>query len=203
MASYAGQSALTALWNKVIAVLAGKADKNSVYSKAEVDYKLATTYGSGGSGTNGTNASLMMAAAPKSSTNTLSLSDEETVDTSDCVHLEGTETISGVKTFRGTGNLFYSGGLKIRSTNTSYSASLVNTTASNMSVYLPTNTSSSQYLLSRQSSGTTANTIPYYTGTNGAMGTKTIATSTLSESSNEIPTSAAIIAYLRSKGLIS
>ena len=199
MASYAGQTALTALWVKIIAVLAGKADKNSVYSKAEVDYKLATT---ASSGTNGTNASLMMAAPKSSSTSTLSLSDEG-IDTSDCVHLEGTETISGVKTFSGTGNLFYSGGLKIRSTNTSYSASLVNTTASNMSVYLPTNTSGSQYLLSRQSSGTTANTVPYYTGTNGAMGTKTIATSTLSESSNEIPTSAAIIAYLRSKGLIS
>jgi hypothetical protein len=198
MASYAGQAALTALWIKIIAVLAGKADKNSVYSKAEVDYKLATT---ASSGTNGTNASLMM-AAPKSSANTLSLSDEG-IDTSDCVHLTGTETISGVKTFSGTGNLFYSGGLKIRSTNTSYSSTLINTTASNTSIYLPTNTSSSQYLLSRQTSGTTSNTIPYYTGTNGAMGTKTIATTTLSESSNEIPTSAAIIAYLRSKGLIS
>jgi len=195
MASYAGQTALTALWNKVVAALAGKADRNSVYSKAEVDYKLATTYGVAGSGTNSTNnSSLMMAAAPKSGSSTLSLTEES--DTTDYVHLSGTETITGVKTF-------YSGGLKLRSTSTSYSATLINTTASNISVYLPTNTSGSQYLLSRQTSGTTSNTIPYYTGTNGAMGTKTIATTTLSESSNEIPTSAAIIAYLRSKGLIS
>ena len=196
MASYAGQTALTALWNKVVAALAGKADRNSVYSKAEVDYKLATTYGVAGSGTNGTNSSLMMAASPKSGSSTLSLTSEDGGDTSDYVHLSGTETITGVKTF-------YSGGLKIRSTSTSYNATLINTTASNISVYLPTNTSGSQYLLSRQTSGTTSNTIPYYTGTNGAMGTKTIATTTLSESSNEIPTSAAIIAYLRSKGLIS
>ena len=196
MASYAGQTALTALWNKVVAALAGKADRNSVYSKAEVDYKLATTYGVAGSGTNSTNGSLMMAAAPKSGSSTLSLTSEDGGDTSDYVHLSGTETITGVKTF-------YSGGLKIRSTSTSYNATIINTTASNISVYLPTNTSGSQYLLSRQTSGTTSNTIPYYTGTNGAMGTKTIATTTLSESSNEIPTSAAIIAYLRSKGLIS
>ena len=196
MASYAGQTALTALWNKVVAALAGKADRTSVYSKAEVDYKLATTYGVAGSGTNSTNSSLMMAAAPKSgSSTTLSLT-ETGEDPTDYVHLSGTETITGFKTF-------YSGGLKLRSTSTSYSATLINTTASNISVYLPTNTSGSQYLLSRQTSGTTSNTIPYYTGTNGAMGTKTIATTTLSDSSNEIPTSAAIIAYLRSKGLIS
>jgi hypothetical protein len=201
MASYVGQTALTALWNKVVAALAGKADRTSVYSKAEVDYKLATTYGVAGSSTNSTNSSLMMAASPKSVSSTLSLTEES--DTSDYVHLSGAETISGIKTFSGLGNLFYSGGIKVRSTSTSYNATIVNTTASNISVYLPTNTSPNQYLLSRQTSGTTANTIPYYTGTNGAMRTKTIATETLSESSNEIPTSAAIISYLRSKGLIS
>lgn len=202
MASYVGQTALTALWNKMVAVLAGKADRNSVYSKAEVDYKLATTYGGAGSSTNSsTNSSLMMAASPKSVSSTISLTEES--DTTDYVHLSGAETISGIKTFSGLGNLFYSGGIKVRSTSTSYNATIVNTTASNTSVYLPSNTSSNQYLLSRQTSGTTSNTIPYYTGTNGAMGTKTIATETLSESSNEIPTSAAIISYLRSKGLIS
>lgn len=194
MASYVGQTALTALWNKVVAALAGKADRTSVYSKAEVDYKLATTYGVAGSSTNSTNSSLMMAASPKSVSSTLSLTEES--DTDDYVHLSGAETITGVKTF-------YSGGIKVRSTSTSYNATIINMTASNISVYLPTNTSPNQYLLSRQTSKTTSNTIPYYTGTNGAMGTKTIATETLSESSNEIPTSAAIISYLRSKGLIS
>ncbi len=200
MASYVGQTALTALWNRVIAVIAGKADRNAVYSKAEVDYLIASASGATLNSLNSSASLMSTSSVNKSSALALSSGED---DSSDYVHLSGAETISGIKTFSGLGNLFYSGGIKVRSTSTSYSATIVNTTASNTSVYLPSNTSPNQYLLSRQTSRTSVNTIPYYTGTDGAMETKTIATETLSESSNEIPTSAAIISYLRSKGLIS
>lgn len=177
MSSYAGQTALTALWNKVVAVLAGKADRASVYSKAEVDYKLATTYGLSGS----------------------SGDDFVTTDTS--------QTISGVKTFTGTGNIFYSSGLKIKASSGTYYSTLINSVGSTRSVYLPTATgTSSQYILSRQSPATTAYTIPYYSGTAGQMSAvtmKRIASGTMANSDTEIPTSAAIVAYLISKGVIS
>ena len=181
--SYIGPTALEALWTKLVALLAGKADRTSVYSKSEINYLMAThDWGNFA---------------------TISGSGSGSSNTSDCVHLTGTETISGVKTFSAAGNVFYSGGLKVRSTNTSYYATIANQAGANITVYLPTNTSNgSQYLLSRQTSATTANTIPYYSGSNGAMGTKTIATSTLNDSTNEIPTSAAIIAYLRELGII-
>ena len=174
MSSYAGQTALTALWNKVVAVLAGKADRASVYSKAEVDYKLATTYGLSGG------------------------------DSGDYVTLSGTETIDGVKTFTGTGNVFYSQGLKIRSSaNTSNYATLYNTASSATSVYMPTN-SGANYLLGRSAATTTANTVPYYSNATGGMSTKTLQTgTTLTNSTSYIPTSYAIIQYLLSKGVIS
>lgn len=175
MSSYAGQTALTALWNKVVAVLAGKADRSSVYSKAEVDYKLATTYGLSGGGSGS------------------------------YVTLSGTENISGVKTFTSTGNVFYSQGIKIRSTSTSYYATIYNTKAANTSVYMPYN-SGANYLLGRGSATTTANTIPYYTNTTGGMSAvtmRTISGGMMSNSDTEIPTSAAIIAYLQSKGVIT
>lgn len=197
--SYVGSTALNALWTKIVALLAAKADRASVYSKAEIDYIVATHDWLGAnisSGSGGTQ--LLSKAAPVSSSD----GDDKSWNDEDYVHIAGTETITGVKTFSASGNLFYSGGLKVRSTNTSYSATIANQTASNTTVFMPTNTGAGQYLLSRQSASTVANTVPYYTGTDGAMGTKTIATSTLSESSNEIPTSAAIIAYLRSQGLI-
>ena len=164
MSSYAGQTALTALWNKVVAVLAGKADRSSVYSKAEVDYKLATTYGLSGGGSG-----------------------------------------SYVKTFTSTGNVFYSQGIKIRSTYTSYYATIYNTKNANTSVYMPYN-SGTNYLLGRSSSSTTANTIPYYTNTTGGMSAvtmRTISGGMMSNSDTEIPTSAAIISYLQSKGVIT
>ena len=179
--SYIGPTALNALWTKLVALLAAKADRASVYSKAEINYIIAThdwTGVSDGTGSGGT----------RSLSKGGSSGEDETY-----VHIEGTETITGVKTF-------YSGGLRISSK--SYNATLENQTEADTTVYMPTNTGKEQYLLSRQDSATVANTVPYYTGTDGAMGTKTIATSTLSESSNEIPTSAAIIAYLRSQGLI-
>jgi hypothetical protein len=176
MSSYAGQTALTALWNKVVAVLAGKADRSSVYSKAEVDYKLATTYGLSGGGSGS------------------------------YVTLSGTETISGAKTFTATGNVFYSQGIKIKSTSTtSYYATIYNTKAANTSVYMPYN-SGANYLLGRGSATTTANTIPYYTNTTGGMSAITMRTASggmMSNSDTEIPTSAAIITYLLSKGVIS
>lgn len=196
--SYVGSTALNALWTKIVALLAAKADRASVYSKAEIDYIVATHDWTGSSTRSGSgNVSLSKAASAPSSDG-----DDKSWNDEDYVHIAGTETITGVKTFSASGNLFYSGGLKVRSTNTSYSATIANQTASNTTVFMPTNTGAGQYLLSRQSASTIANTVPYYTGTDGAMGAKTIATSTLSESSNEIPTSAAIIAYLRSQGLI-
>lgn len=178
MSSYAGQTALTALWNKVVAVLAGKADRSSVYSKAEVDYKLATTYGLSGGGSGS------------------------------YVTLSGTETISGVKTFTGTGNIFYSSGLKIKSSSNTYYATIVNNVTNySRSIYLPTHKSSStQYLLARQTADTTSGTIPYYSGTSGQMSAvtmRTISGGMMSNSDTEIPTSAAIIAYLQSKGVIT
>ena len=175
MASYIGQTALTALWNKLVAVLSGKADRASVYSKAEVDYKLATTYGAGSSG------------------------NFVTTDTA--------QSISGLKTFTSTGNIFYSGGIKIRSSSSSTKyATLYNTGSSDKSVYMPTN-SGNNYLLGRGSSNTTANTIPYYTNASGGMGAITLKTASstglMSDNDSEVPTSAAIIAYLLSKGVIS
>lgn len=204
--SYVGTTALNTLWQKIVALLASKADRNSVYSKAEINYIVATH-----------DWSRLSDYSPSASVGTLNLSksatrlssgEEAITDNTKSgedevyVHLAGAETITGVKTFSASGNLFYSGGLRVRSTSTSYSATLANSTAANTTVFMPTNTGAGQYLLSRQTSSTVANTVPYYTGTDGAMGAKTIATSTLSESSNEIPTSAAIIAYLRSQGLI-
>lgn len=202
--SYVGTTALNTLWQKIVALLASKADRNSVYSKAEINYIVAThdwsrlsDYSPSASLNLSRSATRLSSGEEAITDNTKSGEDEV------YVHLAGAETITGAKTFSASGNLFYSGGLRVRSTSTSYSATLANSTAANTTVFLPTNTGASQYLLSRQSSSTVANTVPYYTGTNGAMGTKNIATNTLSESSNEIPTSAAIISYLRSKGLIS
>ena len=168
MSSYAGQTALTALWNKVVAVLAGKADRSSVYSKAEVDYKLATTYGLSGGGSSGS-----------------------------YVTLSGTETITGVKTF-------YSSTIKIKS-GSAYYTTIVNSTNSTRNLYLPKATGT-QYLLSRSAESTTANTIPYYTGTSGQMSAitlKPISSGMMSQDDTQIPTSANIIAYLMSKGVIS
>ena len=151
-------------------------DRASVYSKAEVDYKLATTYGLSGGGSGS------------------------------YVTLSGTETISGVKTFSATGNVFYSGGIKIRSSSSSTKyATLYNTGSADKSVYMPIN-SGNNYLLGRSSSGTTTNTIPYYTNTTGGMSAvtmRTISGGMMSNSDTEIPTSAAIIAYLQSKGVIT
>ena len=176
MSSYAGQTALTALWNKVVAVLAGKADRASVYSKAEVDYKLATTYGLSGGGSD------------------------------DYVTLSGTETVSGSKTFTGT-ETFYSSSLRIRYSGGNYYSTIVNSVNASRSIYLPTSTgTTSQWLLSRQTSGTTSNTIPYYTGTSGQMSAitlKPVSSGVMSNSDTEIPTSANIITYLLSKGVIS
>lgn len=167
MSSYAGQTALTALWNKVVAVLAGKADRASVYSKAEVDYKLATTYGLSGSGSGS------------------------------YVTLDGTETITGVKTF-------YSSTIKIKSSG-AYYTTIVNSTNSTRNLYLPKATGA-QYLLSRSAETTTSNTIPYYTGSSGQMSAitlKPVSSGVMSNSDTEIPTSANIITYLLSKGVIS
>ncbi len=171
MSSYAGQTALTALWNKVVAVLAGKADRSSVYSKAEVDYKLATTYGLSGG------------------------------DSGNYVTLDGTESITGTKTFN-------SSGLEIKGSSGTNVATIVNdVTAYSRSIYLPTpSASTTQYLLSRTSRTTTSYTIPYYSGTLGQMSAitlKRIASGTIANSDTEIPTSAAIVAYLISKGVIS
>lgn len=176
MSSYAGQTALTALWNKVVAVLAGKADRASVYSKAEVDYKLATTYGLSGGGSGS------------------------------YVTLSGTESISGNKTFTGT-ETFYSSSLRIRYSNGNYYSTIVNSVNSSRSIYLPTSTgTTSQWLLSRQTANTTANTIPYYSGGAGQMSAitlKPISSGMMSQDDTQIPTSANIIAYLLSKGVIS
>ena len=165
MAAYAGQTALTALWNKLIAVLAGKADRNSVYSKAEVDYKLATTYGTG-SGSGGG-------------------------DTSDCVHITGTETITGTKTF-------VSSGFKIRSTSTSYSATIANTAGRSVTINLPTS-SGTHYLVSRTATTITTNQLTAWSDTVGVLKNSgyTVATSVTSSSST-IPTSAAVKSYVDS-----
>lgn len=207
--SYVGTTALNTLWQKIVALLASKADRNSVYSKAEINYIVATHDWSRLSDYSSSNSISTSSLNLSKSATRLYSGEEAITDNTKSgedevyVHLAGAETITGAKTFSASGNLFYSGGLRVRSTSTSYSATLANSTAANTTVFMPTNTEASQYLLSRQSSSTVANTVPYYTGTNGAMGTKNIATNTLSESSNEIPTSAAIISYLRSKGLIS
>lgn len=191
MASYVGQTALTALWNKMVAVLAGKADRNSVYSKAEVDYKLATTYGTGSGSSGG--------------------------DTSDCVHLTGSETIAGSKTFTGantfsggltitgtntqlSGTMTYANGcLKIRSASTSYSTIIYQSGASNRSLYLPPSTTTSQTLLSRSgTSSVTSGAVLQYSNTSGLVSTYTFQGSTLSSSTTAIPSSAAVKSYVDS-----
>lgn len=68
--SYINNTGLQTLWNRLIVVLGGKADRTSVYTKAEVDYLISTVSSGGGGG-----------------------------DTSSCVHLTGTESITGTKTF--------------------------------------------------------------------------------------------------------
>lgn len=191
MASYIGQTALTALWNKLVAILSSKADRASVYSKAEVDYKLATTYGTGsGSGGGG--------------------------DTSDCVHLTGTETISGNKTFSGSnsfsGNLTITSGtntqysgtmtyassvLKIRSTSTAYSATIANTASRSITINLPT--ASGTHTLVSKTTSTTANQLTIWSDTTGVLKNSgyTINTS-ITSSSSGIPTSAAVRSYVSS-----
>ena len=85
--SYIGPTALEALWTKLVALLAGKADRTSVYSKSEINYLMAThDWGNFA---------------------TISGSGSGSSNTSDCVHLTGTETISGVKTFSAAGNANY------------------------------------------------------------------------------------------------
>ena len=174
MASYIGQTALNALWNKLIAVLSSKADRASVYSKAEVDYKLATTYGTSGSGGGG--------------------------DTSDCVHLTGTETISGIKTFTGTGNVFYDQGLKIKSSNTTaYYATIRNNASASKTIYLPYSTGTTHYIVSRTSTSLISGQLTAWDGTAGILKNSgyTVATS-VSSSTSTIPTSAAVKTYVDS-----
>lgn len=165
MASYIGQTALTALWNKLVAILSSKADRASVYSKAEVDYKLATTYGTGsGSGGGG--------------------------DTSDCVHITGTETITGTKTF-------VSSGFKVRSTSTSYSATIANTASRSITINLPT--ASGTHTLVSKTATTTANQLTAWSDTTGVLKNSGYAVDTsITSSSSGIPTSAAVRSYVES-----
>ena len=189
MAAYVGQTALTALWNKIVAVLAGKADKSSVYSKAEVDYKLATTYGvaSGGS-----------------------------YDDTVVVHLAGAETITGAKTFSGanafSGNLTITSGtntqysgtmtyassvLKIRSTSTSYVATIVNAATANKTINLPTGSGSPHYLVSRTATNLVVDQLTAWSTTNGILKNSGYKVDTsLTSSSTGIPTSAAVRSYV-------
>ena len=188
MAAYVGQTALTALWNKIVAVQAGKADKSSVYSKAEVDYKLATTYGvaSGGS-----------------------------YDDTVVVHLAGAETITGAKTF--SGNNTFSGSNTFSSTNTfsgtpsftsgsiilQYSSTrkVTFSTASSQSkaytLYVPPATATTaRYLISRTAATTTDQLAAFADAIGTVKNSGYTVNTSITSSSTGIPTSAAVRSYV-------
>lgn len=168
MAAYVGQTALTALWNKIVAVLAGKADKSSVYSKAEVDYKLATTYGVASSGGG-------------------------TYDDTLVVHLAGAETITGTKTFvdqglkiRSSSNTSYSATIR----NSASGNRTIYLPTSNNTHYLVSRTTNS--------STTTDQLTAWSNTSGALKGSGYAVDTSLTSSSTGIPTSAAVRSYVDS-----
>ncbi len=148
--SYLNESGFNTLWERLVVVLGGKADRNSVYTKAEVDYLLSTV--SGGSSGGG--------------------------DTSNCVHLTGNETIGGTKTFKtaamfcstnGTGETALYINYAPNSTSTTTSAAIKKIDSSTRTLYLPRPTASTAYMVAINGTSVTSGNLASFSDAYGSL----------------------------------